>query len=270
MIARNVPFSTFMRRSDHWLLLRAPLLWRTRLLHFLVLLGLAAIVSILFAQTRLKSADAVSDAILYTMLYWWSWLSIAPIVVILWIKFIIRKTVGELTPQRHATTVIAVAIGSYLYFISPSWVADLRIKAIERFEISDEQLNADRAVLYKYNEWTCVPPDAWSNSAELNQLWDVFSHYGRAVYPQMGDINPSCRPKEQVFYRLLDYSSSAYDKYIVEGIMEARNPYVNGFGYYDVIRINHFWWLTVAFLIGIMTALLSYPSYVWRRTLLRR
>jgi hypothetical protein len=56
MIARtrNVSFLAFIWRLDRWLLLRAPMLWRTRLPHLLVLLSLAVIAAVPFMQTSIN------------------------------------------------------------------------------------------------------------------------------------------------------------------------------------------------------------------------
>jgi hypothetical protein len=44
--------SNILRRLDRWLLLRAPLLWRTRLPYLLILLSLAVIAAHSFMQTE--------------------------------------------------------------------------------------------------------------------------------------------------------------------------------------------------------------------------
>jgi hypothetical protein len=267
---RNV-LLVFMRRLDRWLLLRAPMLWRTRLLGLLVLLSLVVTAIRWVMKTSIKDPSEVSD--FNTIMNWWLWLSLAVVVLALWVRSIIRKPVGELPPHRHVVTVVAVAIGSSLWLVTPSLLAYRQIEAINRVGLSDQALNSDRDFLSQYDGWRCVPPNVWENASKKNleQLRTVLARYrvdARGVDLEKGPIsdNPACNGNFLLRQSRLVFNS----KETIDMIRDARGFESNDTSenQFNTIRISHSWWWVVAIGIGILTAILSYPRYVWRRTFL--
>jgi hypothetical protein len=188
MIARikNILFPAFMRRLDRWLLLRAPMLWRTRLLHLLVPLSLAVLAIVPFMQTSIEDPREVPGIASDTVNRWRTLLFWGVVVLVAWILSIIKKPVGELVPHRHVVTVVAVAIGSYLCLLTPSLLAYPHINAIKSVGPSDQVLNSDLEFLARYGDWYCVPPEVWDkNGSELEQLRNVLDRYG---YGHGGDL----------------------------------------------------------------------------------
>jgi hypothetical protein len=273
MIARirNVLFFAFMRRLDRRLLLRAPMLWRTRLLHLLVLLILAVIATVPFVQASINDPSEILLIGTDTVLSWRLRLYVAVGVIVLWILSIIRRPVGELVPHRHVVTVVAVAMGSYLWLVTPSLLAYPQIDAIKRIGPSDQVLNTDLNFLYQYGLWSCVPPHVWDDASKLEQLRDVLARYGYEGKPTKGKSVSWCT-EDGVFE--LEQSSLAYNsRRTIETISHARkfgsSDYNEENQFYGIL-IGHSWWLAAALGIGILTTILSYPAYVWRRTFLRR
>src|SRR5262245_30061029 len=86
----------FIRRFNRWLLLRAPMLWRTRLPYMLVLLSLAVILAVPFMQTSIKDPIEAVELGPNTMECWFWRLVGAVGVLIFWVVSIISKPVGEL------------------------------------------------------------------------------------------------------------------------------------------------------------------------------
>ena len=121
--ARNLSFFAFLRRLDRRLLLRAPMLWRTRGFHLFTLLILAVAATAPFIQTSIKDLSEVYGIAGDTVLRWKLQSYVAMAVLGLWTLSIIRKPVGELAPRRHVVTVVVVTIGSYLFLITPSLLA---------------------------------------------------------------------------------------------------------------------------------------------------
>jgi hypothetical protein len=294
MIARirNVLFPAFIWRFDHWMLLRAPMLWRTRVLHLLVLLSVAVIAVLPFIQSSITNPIEAADLASNTLSCWYWQLLGATSVLAVWVRSILRKSVGELAPHRHVVTVIAVAIGSYLWFVTPSFLASLKINAIKKVAIEKEVLGADSVILSQYGSWACVPSAVWDNMSELERLRLVLvRYYGKdRINPDqpireyfkkepVSDWRSQCN-KELNFS--LDKWSLAYDSTeAIQTIGDARgynalvenlshgngDPSDNPFYY---IWIGYYWWSAGAIGIGILTAILSYPRYVWRRTFGRR
>jgi hypothetical protein len=270
MIKRNVSFLAFKRRLDRWLLVRAPLLWRTRLPHLLVLLILAVTaVTIPFIQTRAIDPTEAYGAGSTTYAGWVLELFGVVCVLLLWVRSIIRKPVGELAPHRHVVTVVAVAIGSYLWLITPSLLAYPQINAIAQIRLSDQELKTDLAFVSQYSYWTCVPSDVWNNESELKQLHDVFLRYFAQANVKKGPANEECSIKEA--FNLDQTYLVKMCKEAISNIIDARSfgsNYTAENGFYG-IWIGHSWWLVAALATGILTAILSYPRYVWRRFLRR-
>jgi hypothetical protein len=296
MIKRNVSFFAFKRRLDHWLLVRAPMLWRTRLPHFLLLLILAVTATIpLFIQT--KAMDPNETYGLSVISNWVMLLFCVVLVLMLWVRSIIRKPVGELAPHRHVVTVVAVAIGSYLWLIAPSLLVYLQINAIAQVRLSDQELKTDLAFVSRYNDWECVPSSVWNNAIELKQLRDVsLRYYPYADVKKGPPSRESCGNKE-AFSLDPTYVIRAC-KTAINTIIDARSFEPNmmswlfdrlhnrsaqdhlgelrdkqndaGENQFYAIWIGHSWWLLAALATGILTAILSYPRYVWRRIFLQR
>jgi hypothetical protein len=280
MIARiknvYVSLRAFIWRLDRWLLLRAPMLWRTRLPYLLVLLSLAVIAALTFMRTSIKRPIEAADLGSSTMICWWSWLIGAVSVLFLWVRSINKTPVGELAPHRHIVTVVAVAIGSYLWLVMPSLLAYPRINAIKQVELDEADLKKDFNLLSQYSDWRCVPPDVWNNESELNQLRAILARYhGYEVEVKKGQIEDlsfafrACHAKGDfpvASLWLVDRGNET-----IGTIKDARSflasNYDNENQFYNTIGIGLSWWVAAAALgIGILTAILSYPRYVWRRT----
>jgi hypothetical protein len=153
---RGVLIRRLFRRFDHWLLLRAPILWRTRLLHCLLLLCLLILAKSPFVQTSISLPSGIlpGNIILTTC-----WLQVSGVVVVLglWVRSILRKPVGEIALRRHVVTVVAVGVGSYLWLVTPSLFAYVEINAIKGVDLSDRELQADVEFLGLYKGWDCIP-----------------------------------------------------------------------------------------------------------------
>jgi hypothetical protein len=260
-------FLAFIRRLDRWLLLRAPMLWRTRLPHLLMLLSLAVIAALPFMQTSIKDPSQAVDLGSNTVTCWWWRLVGAVGVLFLWVRSINNKPVGELAPHRHIVTVVAVAMGSYLWLVTPSLLAYPQINAIKRVELGEPDLNKDFDFLSKYSDWRCVPRDVWDNESELERLRDVLARY----YGHKVDLKKGSFGEYNVRTCHLEGNSPLDPSWIVNRgqeaigtIKDARRPNDKNQFYW----IGQSWWLAAAGALGIglLTAILSYPPYVWRRT----
>jgi hypothetical protein len=261
-------------RLDRWLLLRAPMLWRTRLPYLLVLLSLAVIAALPFMQTSIKLPIEAADLGSNTVICWWSQLVGAVGVLFLWVRSISKRPVGELALHRHIVTVVAVAIGSYLWLVTPSLLAYPRINAIKWVELDQADLNKDFNFVSQYSDWRCVPPNVW-NTSEPNRLSAILARYYKyEVEVKKGQTeDPSysfqaCHAKGDSPLAppwLVDRGKQA-----LGSIKDARSflesNYDNENKFYS-IGIGRSWWVAAAALgVGILTAILSYPRYVWRRT----
>jgi hypothetical protein len=266
-ITKAIPFT---RRFDRWLLLRAPLLWRTRLPSLLVLLSLGVIVAIPFVLmlTSIEVRTEVVEVASKTLVFWRLQLYGAVVVLVMWVRFIIiRKPVEELAPRRHIVTVLAVTIGSYFWLVTPSVLAYQPINAIKRVGPSDQKLNADLEVVSHYSKWDCVPPDVLNNTDELEKLRNVLLYYSANVPDFKREKGKDCASKDAIS---LGVWSVAYDVgKAIDTIREARGFNTFGENRFDAIRINLSWGQAFALGIGMLTAILSYPGYVWRRIFLR-
>jgi len=277
MIARirNVYVSllAFIWRLDRWLLLRAPMLWRTRLPYLLVLLSLAVIAALTFMQTSIKRPIEAADLASSTVICWWSQLVGAVGVLFLWVRSINNTRVGELAPHRHIVTVVAVAIGSYLWLVTPSLLAYPRLNAIKWIELDEAaDLNKDFNFVSQYSDWSCVPPDVW-NTSEPNRLRAILARYYEyeVEFKKAAEGSFFIQPCHLNGDRPIDPSSLVdRGKEAIGSIKAARSflesNYDNENKFYS-IGIGRSWWVAAAALgIGILTAILSYPRYVWRRT----
>jgi hypothetical protein len=256
----------FMRRIDRWLLLRAPMLWRAQPPRWLVLLSLAILAAIPFMETSIKTPIEAGELAVDIEVYWW--LELTGVVVVLWrwVSIIVRRPVGELPPRRHLVTVVAVAIGSYLWLVTPSWLAYQQISAIKRVDPGDQQLKADDEVISRYSRWECVPPDVFDNKDEVEQLRKVLVSYGADVRDvKKGREGDYCTPKDRFWAE--PWRAVSRTRRAIEAIKEARDSGTDS-GFY-FIRTGPYWGLAVALGLGILTAVFSYPRYVWRRTFSR-
>jgi hypothetical protein len=273
---RDILFPTLYRRFDHWLLLRAPMLWRTRPVHLLVLLSLAVIAAIPLLSTKITGPLELDDLATDTVSCWWWRVVGSAFVIAVWVGSIIRKPVGELAPHRHIMTVVVVAIGSYLWLITPRLLADPQINAIKRF--GSNNLAFDYEFLGRHRSWHCVPPDVWNNKRELEQLRNILAQYSTKVDDRTrGEIDRTCPLNGSAPLR--DVQNITLTRRAIEIIAEARGDQSVAFSesqggspaQFMITGIDFswfsWWWVPAAALgIGILTSILSYPRYVWRRT----
>src|SRR5262249_16098259 len=272
---RNAILPAFMLRFDRWLLLRAPMLWRTGLPDLLVLLGLAVLIAgliaIPFVHMSIKAPTDVADLASNTTGLWWIEMYAAGMVIYFWVlSLLVATPVGELAPRRHIATVVAVAIGSYLWLVMPSVLAYPQINAIKRIgPPGDRDLTAHLEVVSRYSDWECVPPDVLDNASELEELRFVLVYYGADARDlKKGKRGDRCTSKDSFE---LESSLSVYrTRKAIEAIREARGFATRGENRFDLIRTGPFRWLAVAFGLGMAAAIMSYPLYVWRRIFLRR
>jgi hypothetical protein len=258
----------FIRRFDRWLLLREPLLWRTRLPWLLVLLSLPVMLAIPFIGTSIKAPTDVVDLASDTVAVGGLQSKFAAFVVAMWVLFILKREVGELAPRRHIATVVAVAVGSFVWLVVPSLLAYPQIDAIKHVGPGDQQLNADLEVVSRYDRWNCVPPDVSDKPDEREKLRNVLVYYSANAPDFKKEKGRNCKSEDAVS---LGVWSVAYNVgRAIEIIREARGFDTLGENRFDALRIDLSWWLAVALGIGVMTAILSYPLYVWRRIFLRR
>jgi len=270
----------FLWRLNRWVLLRAPLFWRTRLLNLLALMTLTVIAMYWFEQRSIQDPGEITRLAAETVSNWQLRLYWAIGVLLIWIILIIRKPVGELPPLRHIVTVVAVTIGSYLLLVTPGLLAYPQINAIKRLDPGNQILDSDSATLSRYSYWNCVPAQVWgNNNSEREQLRDLLARYGIKVdleadlKKEPSSSSSGCKADDQ--FRVRDTLSLSYARDTISVIRDARSFASNS--YYDSyfsyrrnqfygIAIGHLWWPAAALGIGILTALWSYPWYVWRRT----
>lgn len=267
---------TFFQRLDQWWLQRAPMLWRTRLLTALLVLAVLVLLRLpLISQTATGINSPLDVYGIERSIGRWSMYVLGSGIAIgLWVLVILRRPVGELPLRRHFATFVAVAIGSYVWLVTPSVMAIGEIRAIASVDLSVDTINQDLNVLSLYRNWECVPEGL--GGAELEQLNAVYARYS---YPpsngiQLVDALPSQNCAEESdsssFLRAGSWNISHTRKRI-DAIRDARRfidepKSENQFSY---IRSSMVWFVLVAIVVGALTSLLSYPAYVWRRILLR-
>jgi hypothetical protein len=273
MIRRvSVTVFLFLRRLDRWLLLRAPLLWRTPLLPLLVLLALTIAVAFLVTRTSIEHPREILRPTHKALGIFFFGLMVAVVVLAIWLFFILTKPVGELMPRRHVVTVLAVATGTYLVLVTPSLLAYPQIEVIKR--VGPEKMDAHFDMLARHDAWNCMPPG--TSDDELQKLGDVVDIYIeggssgiKRVEEPLVDSKRQCHREGKL--PVEDPSIVDISQYRIRMIRDARSLYTN----YDVqnifyiFRIDHYWWFLAAIAIGILTAIFSYPAYVWRRILSR-
>jgi hypothetical protein len=268
---RGVLIRRLFRRFDHWLLLRAPILWRTRLLHCLLLLCLLILAKSPFVQTSISLPSGIlpGNIILTTC-----WLQVSGVVVVLglWVRSILRKPVGEIALRRHVVTVVAVGVGSYLWLVTPSLFAYVEINAIKGVDLSDRELQADVEFLGLYKGWDCIPPSVWKDEREfqrkLEQLHEVLDRYVGYKFDLKTEPSPSYISCDQQGSLAISsyYISSSKEK--TTAIQDARRFWVqdNSPNQFSSIRKSFSWFIAIALGFGVLTAIFSYPTYVWGRT----
>src|SRR5262245_25445983 len=126
-----------IRRFDHWLLLRAPMLWRTRSPYVLMLLILLVIAALLLGEVSIKNPIDIPALVEDTMRGWLLQLFGILVLIVLWVMLILRRPVGELPIRRHVVTVVAVAVSSYLWLVAPTVLAHRQIKAIQQVDLEE-------------------------------------------------------------------------------------------------------------------------------------
>lgn len=278
MLARVGPLLrlTIFRRLDQWWLQRAPMLWRTRLVT--ALLTLIVFISLrlpLYSQavTYIENPRDVRGIQLSIDL-WPMYVLGSAIAIGLWVLTILRRPVGELPLRRHIATLLAVAIGSYIWLVAPSVMAFGEIRAIANVELSADAINRDLNVLSLYRNWECVPEG--EGEAELEQLNRVYARYSYPL-PKGIQLTESLSSQEcgedsdSSDYLRAGYLATGYTRERITAIQDARRfldePQADN--QFSNIRSSTYWFVLVAFVVGGLTVLLSYPAYVWRRILLR-
>jgi len=270
MIAQIRIVFTFLQRLDRKFLLRAPMLWRTRLFHLLALLIMAVATTTLFIEPSNEDPRRLSDIGTNTVSNWWLGLYVATGVIALWIFLILRTRVGELAPSRHIVTVVAVAVGSYLWLVAPGLLAYRQIDAIKRAGPSDQVLDGDLDFLSQYRIWRCVPQQVWDEPSNLERLRNVLARYGHNGELKKEPSGSGCTTNG--VFALGQWFWVYESRETIRTIREAREfwtgNYNKGNPFYSII--GHSWWLVVALAIGMLAAILSYPAHTWRRLFLKR
>jgi hypothetical protein len=249
------------------------MLWRTRPLGALMALGLAVLASLPLVETRVEipaSPFALSVEMSGVRMFWGEQVVGAVAVLAAWVWLILRRPVGEVALHRHVATVVAVGVVGYLWLVTPSLLALVEVHALRRVEISDRMLESDREVLARYAEWSCIPPAAWKGERELAQVRNVLGRYRRGVELNLEPTQHGC--DEQDARRLDRNWAVSWSIKDIAAIKDARSlgsglPGPNQFSH---LRASFSWFAPAALGMGILAAALSYPSYVWRRTFLRR
>ncbi|HKA02452.1 MAG TPA: hypothetical protein VKE70_38335 [Candidatus Solibacter sp.] len=261
--------AAFMRRLDRWLLLRAPMLWRALPPRWLVLVSLAVIViaAIPLMLTSIKVPADVNDLTFDTVTIRMLLRYGVAIAFWVWLPSIVGKPVGELAPRRHISTVVAVAIGGFVWLALPSVLTYPQINAIKRVGPNDQELSANLEIVSRFDRWDCVPPDV--DAEDIEKLRNVLAYYtGAAPDLKKEQAVISCKSKD--FFSLTASGAFYSARKVIETIWEARGFKTDGKNQFNDIWSWPYWWLAVALGLGILTAILSYPTYVWRRTFLRR
>lgn len=258
-----------LRRFDHWLLLRAPMLWRTRLLHCVLVLFLLILTTSLFLQTSIEHPSEIQYSGVTSK--WGLQVFGAFGALVLWVRSILRKPVGEIALRRHVVTIVAVTIGSYIWLVTPSLLALVEIKTIAGVKPNDGELTAEREILGRYQRWNCIPPRVWKDEPalqiELEQLRPILARYVRDkidLKTAMSDDYMACTEGDS--RKVAGYGVHSSFR-IIETISDAHNLWSeNWIGtQFSDIRASLYWFAAIAIGIGLLTAIFSYPKYVWRR-----
>lgn len=260
-----------LHRWDHWLILRAPMMWRTRPLGALVALGLLVLATLPIVETRI---EVPVDTFAYRLdasgvrQFWSLQVGGAVAGLVTWVWLILRRPVGEVALQRHLITVVAVGLVSYLWLVTPSLLALVEVQALRRVDISARTLESDREVLARHNNWACIPPRVWQDEKELAQIRNAIGRYRKAVDVRL-EKAPGCDEKES--QKLTpDYESYFILKDIAV-LLDAKSLGSDSAGPNQFSRLcaSLLWFTLPGLGMGILAAALSYPSYVWRRNFLR-
>jgi hypothetical protein len=175
-----------------------------------------------------------------------------------WFQSIVGKPVGELALRRHISTVVAVTIGSFVWLALPTVLMYPQVSAIKRLVLNDQQLSADSEVVSRYRRWDCVPPNV--DADEIVKLRTVLAYYsGAAPDLKKEQARSSCKSKD--FFSLQPSEPFNSTKDAIDTIREARG--------YDLWG-SPYSWAAVSLGLGVLVAIWSYPTYVWRRTFLKR
>ena len=270
---RSAAIRALGQRFNRWYLLHAPMLWRTRLLQSLLLLSLAVTVDTLLVPSVPDSPSKLPFQITNDIVgYWLLGVIVVCSALVLWIWMILRTRVGEIALRRHTTTVVAVALGSYLWLITPSLFAYYEIRGISKLLTNDEA-NADIEILRRYSFWSCVPETVWADerklTMELDQLRGSMKHYEEALpNPPELEANKYCNENNSRSAKGID-ASLAKDKALAISDAHAFFAGAKGENRFALIRASFSLFPLLAIAIGILSAVLSYPIYVWRRRFFR-
>jgi hypothetical protein len=266
---------SLIARLDRWWLQRVPMLWRTRLVTALLALIVFTFLSLLIFPHAVTGFGSPHELDIPNIRNSWELPVLGAVIALgLWVLMILRRPVGELPLRRHVVTLIAVAVGSYLWLVTPSVLSLREIRAIANLA-SPEELDRDLSVLGLYSNWTCVP--AGEGDAELEQLKKINERFDpryNSLRLEKGEINYLRCPKSDVSsYSHVNYFfviSDVRDK--INVIQDARHFWSDdaASNRFSGIRASFSGFVWAALGIGILTTLLSYPAYVWRRTLLHR
>ena len=187
-------------------------------------------------------------------------------------RVILRKPVGEIALYRHIITVLAVAIGSYAWLVAPSLLAYAEIRIIARVKPSDQELNEQLELLSRHRDWQCIPSSKAMD--EVETLRKVIKRYypDSNIYTKPSSEYAGCEGEgTQEIHVSTRWNAISDIKKIIKKIQNARSFRLNDYSknQFAYIRNSFHWFMAIAFGIGVITAILSYPLYVWRRTFLR-
>jgi hypothetical protein len=254
------------------------MLWRTRPVTALLTLIAFVLLSLLMFPHAVTGFSSPHEVDISDIQNSWQLRVLGSLVALnLWLLIILRRSVGELPLSRHVMTLVAVAVGSYLWLVTPSALSLREIRAIANLDLSPEELDRDLSVLGLYSGWSCVP--ASEGDAELEQFRKLYERYidpeyGPFLKLERSNSYKACPKPDTMNYLQVNYSYEVHDIFDkIRVIQDARHFWSDdglASNRFSRIRASFFWFAWAGLGIGILTILLSYPEYVWRRTLLHR
>ena len=280
MTSRKTSIIAFLVRTDRSLLLQAPLLWRTRSHYILTILTLTVMLFLALIPIktqRLSELYGIDDSM---STYWNLAMMAVGLIILLWIASIVRVPVGELWPSRHVVTVVVVAFCSYLWLITPSFFAYRQIHEIATVGPNSTDLDSDSKTLSQYTEWACVSQDVFDNPQKMSELRDVLKRYTEREWA-VDDLarrtewsSPPRRCEKSTDRALNDWYNNVFtSRQIIGAIEDARSFESDTYNEYNIFSrfiVGQLTWIFTSIGIGVLSCLLSYPFYVWRRVLFSR
>jgi hypothetical protein len=274
-------FLELLPQLDHWILLRFPLFWRTRVLYFLFALSSAWLVASVLLYLVFSNMYIVAKwgAWLNFFVEFWSvtnWTLVSIMLLYAWIISIIVVKVGEIPLRWHFTTIYTTVIGAYICIMMSSILPYSMISAIKHINIADDEFSSDMSILSSYDRWRCVPETVVGNSDEFGRLEGVLARYGQTITFERSATKRSNTYCEKSEFPLINvdvienlYSGIAIikDSRKIDADANSERNYniFKGFGV-DIYG----WSVAVAVLFGLIITASSYPWYVWRRIIWRR